>query len=200
MLNDVQTRLTVRSTEKSFERLTLRDIKEAFDKAGGCLIGIDRQPESHHSATFTNHFQRTLSDEAGPLYRILWIFMKGKTPQTHDEGVIACRYIAALQPSEELLGLWDGTEDKEEKERLRGTYILALRNLGELEFTAKNLAGILAQEKPNEFEFEELAVPLLGLKSFPWEFIELMNKAHSPSGEAALTASLGKPPSTCNFT
>ena len=91
-------------------------------------------------------------------------------------------------------------QDKEEKERLRGTYILALRNLGELEFTAKNLAGILAQEKPNEFEFEELANPLLGLKSFPWEFIELMNKAHTPSGEAALVASLGKPPSTCNFT
>ena len=76
-------------------------------------------------------------------------------------------------------------------ESLRQTYILALQKLGKLQFTEEKLADILSQDKPNEFEFEERAVPMLGLKIFPWEFMKLMNKAHTPSTEAALMSSFG---------
>ena len=73
-----------------------------------------------------------------------------------------------------------------------GSYNLALRYLGKLDLRAEGLRGVLSGDKPNEFEFEERAVPLLGVKCFPWEFMGLMNKAHPPSTTAALFASLGK--------
>jgi len=198
-LDDVQSRLNVQSMEKLFAPLTFNDIEEAFDKAGGSLIGIDRDPEPQLSNTFADHFQRSLSVDAGPLYQSLWVFMKKNPTSSPSEEKVAHQYIAALQPSEELLECWEKVNPDTNNnppevftyESLRQTYILALQKLGKLQFTEEKLADILSQDKPNEFEFEERAVAMLGLKCFPWEFMKLMNKAHTPSTEAALMASFG---------
>ena len=204
-LDDVQKRLIVKSTEKSFEPLTLKDIEEALDMAGGCLIGMDREPQPQQSATFLDHFKRALSAGAGPLYQSLWAFMKTSPTNSTAEERIAHRYIAALQPSSELLDLWEKFSDEGNTHQLgiyHDSYNVALQRLGKLEFRAEKLKAYLTQDKPNEFEFEERAFSLLGLKCFPWEFMGLMNKVYSPAEAAALLARFSKipfPNLTCNF-
>ena len=196
-LEDVEKRLILKSTEKCFEPLTSKDIEEAFLMAGGCLIGIDRQPELHQSATFADHFQRALSNDAGPLYQSLWVFMRSNPTNSAAEERIAHGYIAALQPSTELLGIWEKLAEEDNADELKkytGSYNLALRYLGKLDLSAEGLRGVLSGDKANEFEFEERAVPLLGVKCFPWEFMGLMNKAHPPSTTAALFARFSEIP------
>jgi hypothetical protein len=205
-LDDVQKRLIVKSTEKSFEPLTLKDIEEALDMAGGCLIGIDREPQPQQAATFLEHFKRALSADAGPLYQSLWAFMRANPTNSTAEEIIAHRYIAALQPSSELLGLWERLSEDGNAQDLavyHDSYNVALQRLGKLEFRAEKLKAYLSQDKPNEFEFEERAFTLIGLKCFPWEFMGLMNKMYSPAQAAALLARFSKIPFpylTCNFT
>jgi len=131
--------------------------------------------------------------------------MRANPTNSTAEERIAHRYIAALQPSSELLELWEKFSDEGNTQQLEiyhDSYNVALQRLGKLEFRAEKLKAYLTQDKPNEFEFEERAFSLLGLKCFPWEFMGLMNKVYSPAEAAALLARFSKipfPNLTCNF-